>query len=408
MAHVSPLRERHLQAEATMLPYGPLELGVELVESFGELDFEYAALRKACVLLDQPHRGTIEIVGDDRLPFLNNMVTQELKGLTPCRAVRSFWLNRKGRIEADLRVIELGGRMLVDLDAHAVDRTIESLGSYVIADDVEIRDASDRMHRLALHGPTAIPLLAAIAEHNDDAGPPVSDLTPGAATVLRIAGREVVVDRWDSAGEAGLELTVAADDAPAVYAALIDAGQPHLNGESNGSGSGSTLAERIKLRPAGWLAYNTARIEAGTPLFNVDFSTDSLPAETGRATLADRVSFTKGCYLGQEVVARMHSLGKPKQTLVGLKPAGPDLRDEQGFCRQPVGGAPVFAASDPTGDAVGAVTSSTVSPMLGGEPVCFAIVKARHAEEGTPLVVPAEGVRLTAPVRTDLTFYARG
>ncbi|MEO1512314.1 MAG: hypothetical protein AAFU70_09590, partial [Planctomycetota bacterium] len=72
MAHVSPLRDAHALAEASLRHYGPIDSQVELVETFGELDFEYAAIRKACVLIDQPHRATIEIVGDDRLAFLNN------------------------------------------------------------------------------------------------------------------------------------------------------------------------------------------------------------------------------------------------------------------------------------------------------------------------------------------------
>jgi len=399
MAHTSPLHDQHKLAEASLIPYGPPDLAIELVETFGELDFEYAAIRKACALLDQPHRGTIEVVGDERIDFLNNMVTQELKGtrpLTPHRSARSFWLSRKGRVTADLRLTELGDRMLVDLDAHAVDATIESLESYLITEDVEIRDASERLHRFALHGPTALELLRAVAAQVDDA-PTLGDLADNTATVCVIADHDVVVERQDTAGVPGFEMTVATDDAADVYKALVDAGCP-TNGERDDS-----LAGRVKLRPIGWLAYNTARIEAGTPLFNIDFSAESLPAETG--VLDDRISFTKGCYLGQEVVARMHSLGKPKQVLVALKPEGPDLRSEDGFCRQPLGGSHVILAGDRGGDPVGVVTSSTISPMLGGEPICFAIVKTKHADVGTELAIPAEGAMLTAKVRDTLVFH---
>src|SRR4051812_36724439 len=108
MAAVSPLLRWHQQAEAALQTYGPPEAGVQVVETFGELELEYAALRKHCVLIDQPQRGTIQVTGADRLAFLNRMVTQELKGLAPFQVRRSFWLNRKGRIDADLRIIELG------------------------------------------------------------------------------------------------------------------------------------------------------------------------------------------------------------------------------------------------------------------------------------------------------------
>lgn len=408
MAHITPLRDQHTLAEAALLPYGPPELSIELVETFGELDFEYAAIRKACALLDQPHRGTIEIVGDDRIDFLNNMITQELKGerpLTPHRSVRAFWLSRKGRVTADLRLTELGDRILVDLDAHAVNATLETLGGYIITEDVELQDATVRLHRFALHGPTGMGLLRAIATQADDA-PPLGDLAPNTATVCTIAGAEVIVERQDTAGEVGLELTVETEHAKAVYTALIDAGCP-TNGADTETDAGAdtdSLASRVKLRPIGWLAYNTARIEAGTPVFKLDFSTESLPAETG--VLKDRVSFTKGCYLGQEVVARMDALGKPKQVLVALKPEGPDLRGPDGFCRQPLGGSHVVLAGDRGGDPIGAVTSSTISPMLGGEPICFAIIKTKHANAGTELAVPAEGALLTAKVRDSLTFHS--
>ncbi|USN98804.1 MAG: aminomethyl transferase family protein [Phycisphaeraceae bacterium] len=397
MAHISPLHERHLQAEASMRPYGPLGLHIELVDSFGELDFEYAALRKSCVLLDQPHRGTIEVTGDDRHEFLNSMLTQQIKGLGAFRSTPSFWLNKQGRILADLRVLELGDRVLIDLDAHAVDATVESLAGYIITEDVELNDLSDRLHRLALHGPSAIELLIAASTHKE--GAPLSDLTSGAACRVDVAGREVIVERFDTAGEVGLELTVDTDAAASVYARLIELGQPH-DGDEPGS-----VAGRVKLRPAGWLAYNTARIEAGTPLFYIDFSPESLPAETG--LLSSRVCFTKGCYLGQEIVARMHNLGKPKQRLVAFKPGGDELRGPDGLARQPVGGARVFPAGVEQADPVGIVTSSTTSPMLGGVPACFAIVKGQHADPGTPLAVHAEGVVLTGEVLDRLAFYER-
>lgn len=396
MAHVSPLREMHLQAEASLLAYGPVGLSIELVESFGELDFEYAAIRKACVLIDQPHRGTIEIAGDDRVPFLNSMLTQDLKTLAPFRARPSFWLNRKGRIVADLRVLALEDRILLDLDAHSVDATVESLGAFVVAEDVEIRDASERTHRLALHGPTSLELLGAASTALR--GVPLGDLAPWSASVVEIAGHEVVVERVDSTGEVGLELTLPTEAVFPVYRRLVELGQPH-DGESG------TLAARVRLRPAGWLAYNTARIEGGTPMFNIDFSTESLPAETG--VLESRVNFRKGCYLGQEIVARMHSLGKPKQRLIAFRPGGESLKGPDGFARQPVGGAQIFRGDDPMGDPVGLVTSSTISPMLGGVPACFAIVKGEHAEPGTVLAVHAEGTVLTGAVQDSLVFYER-
>ena len=127
----------------------------------------------------------------------------------------------------------------------------------------------------------------------------------------------------------------------------------------------------------------------------MDFGSDSLPHESG--ILADRVSFRKGCYPGQEVVARMESLGKPKQRLVALRIAEDAL---------PTAGSPVFERG-PDGEPanpVGTVTSSTLSPMLGAASVAFAMVKTAHSEPGTVLLVPAEGGRATATVQPALRF----
>ncbi|MCA9310952.1 MAG: hypothetical protein KDA21_07090, partial [Phycisphaerales bacterium] len=94
MAQNSPLNNQHREQDASFTEYGP----VPVVETFGELEAEYAAIRKGAVLLDQPTRATVEVTGDDRLEFLNRMITQELKGMAPGMVRRGFWLNRKGRI----------------------------------------------------------------------------------------------------------------------------------------------------------------------------------------------------------------------------------------------------------------------------------------------------------------------
>jgi folate-binding protein YgfZ len=395
MARVSPLRKLHQQAEASMVLYGPPEADILVVETFGELELEYAALRKAAILLDQPYRATLEVTGADRAEFLNRMLTQELKDLAPFHARRSFWLNRKGRIDADLRVIELGDRTLLDLDALAAERTLKSLAAFVITEVVHIKDISEATHRFALHGPQASALLRAVSK--SVAGPPLSDLSEGSACAVSIAGKDVIIDRDDATGEPGFELLVNAADAPAVYEQLLETGLAH-NGEP-GSASG------FGLRQAGWHAFNIARIEAGRPLFNLDFGPDSLPHETG--VLRDRVSFTKGCYLGQEIVARMESRGHPKQSLVALRFDQSQTRTSLGEPRQPITGSHVWAAKTPEGDPIGAVTSSTLSPMLGGEPICFAMVKFDHTPAGTQLLVASDDARLAATVQPQMAFWRK-
>jgi len=207
----SPLRKQHLEAEASFTEFGPVpdedardltSHSVELIETFGELQAEYAAMRKGCVLLDLPQQGSIRVKGADRLEFLERMITQKVGDMRPHQARRSFWLNRKGRIDADLRLIQLEGEAWMDLNLYAVPRAIRTLNEFVFAEDVQFIDETDMMHRLALHGPTAIALLAEASEHVE--GAPLADLAPGAAATIRIGPHEVIVDRLDATGEIGL------------------------------------------------------------------------------------------------------------------------------------------------------------------------------------------------------------
>jgi len=381
MTPSSPLRNLHEQAEAAFTswpPPSPFAGGgqgeQETVDTFGDPEAEYEALRTGCVLLDQPHRGAIEIRGEDRIEFLNRMITQELSDLAPWRSTRSFWLNRKGRIDADFRILQTPDAAWLDLDAALATRTVASLTEFVFAEDVEFIDRSEAKHRLALHGPASLELLRDAAEWRH--GAPLEDLTPGAAAEVAISGRMALVERQDAFGVVGLELLVDAVDALAAHQQLHEAGAVR-----NG-GSGKAF------RAAGWRAANIARIEAGWPLHRVDFGDTSLPHESG--VLRDRVSFTKGCYLGQEVVARLESLGKPKQSLVRLR------LESGGAAPEP--GAPVYPEPGPDADAVGIVTSAVMSPRLDRSPLCFAQVRTKHIEIGASLWPVVDRARTPATV----------
>lgn len=406
MVHDSPLRKRHesyaqqdrdapdssaarpgaatgartAAPQVEFITYGPSERSdgpaCEFPATFGELQAEYAAIRKGAGLMDCPHRGTILITGSDRREFLNRMLTQELKDLVSSTVRPAFWLNRKGRIEADLLLIELGDQLLVDLDITRVSRTVATLGEYIVAEDVDLRDVTAQFHHIAVHGKDALPVIGEACGRGDFC------LGQLEATSVAICDADVVVARRDQTGEIGIELIMPGSDAEAVWDALLAADR-------------TVGGAKHRVRPIGWYAYNTARIEAGTPLFNVDFAADTLPHETG--VLHDRVSFTKGCYLGQEIVARIESLGQPKQLLVGLKMAQDLL---------PEAGGQVFAREEDgaLGPPIGVVTSSTISPMLGAAPIAFAMLKTAHAQTDTTVTVAAEGEQAAATV-CDLCFY---
>jgi len=379
----SPLHEDHQRKEAFFLGYGSEKMPSQVVETFGDLDMEYAAIRKGCVIFDEPHVGTIRVIGDDRGAFLNNMLTAKTDDLEPGQCRRAFWLNRKGRIDADIRVSQREDDMLFALDRHLCKATAESLESFVFAEDVEIIDVSKTQHRLSVHGPTAQKLIS-LACGTD------VQLDEYRCMDVTIGDARVLVEREDLTGEVGLSLCMARDDVEEVYARLLALGEAH---------------PELKARATGWLAINAARIEAGHPMFNVDFGETNLPVESG--IIEDRVSFTKGCYLGQEVVARMHARKACNKKVIAIKIEGERITVDQPEIHQPTGGSQIFEPGKVGETPIGSVTSSTISPMLGAVPICFAMVKSGFFEPGTELVVSAEGKMVPCTVQESLAFWAK-
>ena len=359
-AVADPLHDLHEQAEAEFQPYAD----GQIVSTFGEPQAEYAALRKGTALMDLPQRGVLELTGRDRLPFLNNLVTNQTydkaakTGLAAGRGVYAFLLDaKKGRILADLTVLELGDRTLLEVDARLAATVAATLERYRFAEQVTITDRTGQLHEMAVHGPRATLTLHEL--------PPLDPL--GCAT-LNLFGTSAVVWRDDPTGSPGYHLIVPTEAARLVWM--------------------NTIGRHV--RPVGWAAFNAARIEAGRPLFGIDFDDTALPAETG-PLLARAVSFTKGCYPGQEIVARMHARGQVAKTIVGLRVAEGAL---------PMAPTPI---TDDAGDAVGGVTSSTVSPVLSNAAVALATVRKSSFATGTVLNVAAEGAVRRAVV-TDLPF----
>lgn len=360
--------------EIQWIPWGST---AEIVGVFDRVETEYSAIRSGAALCDQPQRGTIEVTGAQRIAFLQSMCTQDLNGLAAGQSRRSFLLNRKGRIDADLLLCELGDRLLIDCAGASAESTAKALTKFVFSEEVTLTDVSSRDYRMALHGPEALHLLA-LTGASEQAVECLGQA--GSCLATTIAGVLCVLVRADVCGTTGIEIFVARDQAIALWSALLGV-HDLLDGGKR------------RARPCGWQAFNIARIEGGSPLFEIDFSTTSLPHETG--ILAKRVSFKKGCYLGQEIVARMESLGKPKQMLCAFRMESNAL---------PNSGAQMFAptAEGGTSDAVGVVTSSAMSPMLGATCIGFASIRYAFTAAETALLVSAEGLPARAIVQAEL------
>ncbi|MFM1882173.1 MAG: Aminomethyltransferase [Planctomycetota bacterium] len=343
--------------------------------SYGSVEVEYAALRRGCALLDGCARGIIRVRGKDRLDVLQRMLTQDLRGLESGGVRRSFWLNRKGRIDADLSVVAFDDHWLLECDALDAPGAATSLSSFIFNEDIElVHDATLRV--LSLAGPSTFEALTAVGADTGVLAP-----SDARSCMAHVAGIPCHAWRLDWFGVPTVHLACAAERAAELWKALL--AQVDL---AHG---------RRRVRPCGWYAQNIARIEAGEPWCHVDFGRESLPHESG--VLRERVSFTKGCYLGQEIVARMESLGKPKQVVAALR----IVRDAL-----PSAGEQIFSLTEGGGlaEQVGAVTSSTLSPMLGAVSIALATVRTAHAAPGTILAVNAEGMTARAVVQPTLRF----
>jgi aminomethyltransferase len=357
----NPLFELHREGEAEFQAYDQLQI----VSTFGEPEAEYAAIRKAAAVMDQPQRGVLEVAGRDRLPFLNNLLTNATwdkaakRGLEPGQGVYGFFLGNNGRIRADMNVLERGDRTLVEMDTRLVEPVREAFGKYLFAEQVTLINRVESLHEISILGPGAREILTTAT------GSEAPELGALGSASLRLFETEITVWRDDICGAPGYHLIVEIGSAARIWQELLSR-----------FGQSSYLGRR-PLRPAGWAAFNATRIEAGRPLFGIDFDDSVLPHETGQLDRA--VSFTKGCYLGQEIVARMQARGQFARQIVGIKMADDAL---------PIAGAVI---QDDKDNQIGGISSSTVSPILSSAAICLGIVKKQFTPAGTILNIPAEG-----------------
>jgi tRNA-modifying protein YgfZ len=309
-----------------------------------ELDAQYRQLREECGLLDRSERGKLLITGPDAAEYLQGQLTNDIEALEPGEGCYAALLDRKGHLQADMRVLRLApDELWIDTEPEAIEAARRHLATYKIGRLVEVADVGAEHALLSLIGPRSAEVAAS---------PPLSprhceQLTAHGIECLAVGTRD------------GVDLIAAADDAERLRRALVAAGAPEVVPE---------VAEIL-------------RIEAGTPRFGAEMGPQTMPAEAGIVEAA--VSFSKGCYIGQEPVARLHYKGRPNRHLRGLRLSAP--------------AAP--GASLRLGEKeVGELGSSCISPALG--PIGLAIVR-REAEPGAELAVGEDGV--TAHV-IDLPF----
>jgi len=310
-----------------------------------ELDAQYRQLREECGLVERPARGAIAVRGAGAAAYLQGQVTNDVEALGPGEGAYAALLDRKGHLQSDMRVLRPGEEpdLLLDLEPEPAPAVLRHLTMYSVGHEVEVADASGERALVSLIGPRSVELAgcAALPEH--------------ACEQVEHAGARCL-----AVGTAqGVDLLVPAGERERVVTALLEAG--------------AALASED--------AAEILRVEAGVPRFGRDMGPEAMPAEAGIVERA--VSFEKGCYIGQETVARLHYRGRPNRHLRGLRLSAPARSGE-----------PVRK----DGKEVGRIGTAVVSPALG--PIALAILR-REAEPGDEVAVGEDGV--TASV-SDLPF----
>ena len=321
---------------------------------------EHRAVRRAAGLIDLSFLGKLEIAGPDAREFLHRIASADLSGLKPGQGAASYVLSAQGKIQHSFEALATPDGFLVIAEGSAVPALIQDLETFRFGEKVGYRDFTNDLGALLLCGPNAEAILRAAAE-----GEPPPASAERSHTFLKIEGSSVLtVCDWRT-GSQGYLLLVIRPAAEAVLAKLDEAGG--VRG----------------LRRVGLSAYDSLRLEAGRPRFGLDFGSDLFPQEVG---IASAFSLTKGCYPGQETVARIDTYGRVHRRLCGLVLDSP--REDL-----PERGDKLLLGNEEVGE----VKSWAISPSLE-RPIAFAVVKTAKAPAGTTLAIHGEGRELTAKV----------
>ena len=325
-------------------------------------DLECAAARKTCVLFDHPNRGMIEVSGNDRISFLHNILTNDIKNLSPGKGVPACLLNAQAKIIAPMNVLCFDQFLWLAFDYPLKNKLFEAINKLIITEDVTLKDKSDELKLISIHGPKAKEMFNTWIKKD----PPNEMLSHEKVALDRISA---VLIRINLTGEIGYGLLAPKSEASAVKVAI------------------ERIGASFDLTEIHSDALETLRIEAGIPRYGIDFDEPHIPLEV---RLDNTINFTKGCFPGQEIIARLDSRGGVIRKLVGLILEGEIV---------PQKNARILKDSME----VGSITSAVFSPNLK-KTIALGFLKKEYWTPGTDLAVEDEGLQIPARVAT-LPFF---
>jgi aminomethyltransferase len=321
----------------------------EYPDDYGDFASEDVALHQGVGVLNFSSAGKLEVSGKNSRQFINGLVTNDVQSLAPGSGTVGAFLNAQGKVLALCRFYQTGAQLLIELDASNRAKIYQNLSRFVPAGEFFVRDATDEVALISLQGPRAGDLLARLTGGWSPGDQPYAY---GQST---IDGMTVEVAAHARCGSIGYDLFVRSGEASALYQTIVRQG------------------EEFGAHAVGKRAFETARIEAGIATEPHDINESYILLETGRD---EAISYTKGCYLGQEIIARIHWRGQPAKRLMGLW-----IEAE----RLPAKGTQLIAED---GKKIGEVTSSAWSPRFNRF-LALAYVHRYYLTPGTRVTLQA-------------------
>jgi folate-binding protein YgfZ len=353
----TPLQEA-LQAQpayqAKPLPVADYR-GAAIASRFSEPQSEFATLIGGCGIYDLGFRARISLTGGDHVRWLNGMVTNNIRDLAAGRGVYAFLLNPQGRILGDMTVYNEGERLVVETDRSQVDKIVATFEHYIIMDDVEMASISEQQTSLGLTGPRSRDVLNAAGIEVPELQP-LQMITPQCNCDCGCANCTVV--RGEDGPQLSYEIWLAPQDVYKTWQALVAAGA----------------------LPIGSEALEMQRIVAGIPLYGVDIRERDLPQETEQMRA---LNFSKGCYVGQEIVERIRSRGNVHRTFTGFLAEGAAAIEV---------GAKISSGEKEVGEITSAVVLDTLS---GARAVAMGYIRREAGAPGREVIIGTAPAKVT-------------
>ena len=341
--------------------------GWEVPAHYGAVALEHRTVRQAVGIADLSHRGKIRVTGDDRVKWLQSLISNDILPLTPGQGRYSSFLTHKGKMLTYFRLYMQTDAVMLEDVGEIGETTFQALRKFLLyGTKAKMENFTESWGLLLISGPKATHVIQSAF------GVDVTDLKPVNFVTAQIGGSHALVIRTEETGETDIEILLPATSLMAAWTSLIETGT------------------QFGLKPIGRHALEALRIEAGIPKAGPDLNEEIVPPE---ANLEDKAfSLSKGCYPGQEVVARMDTYGNVRRHLVGLL-----VKDST----VPPKGAKLFSGDRE----VGWVSSAVHSPQLN-KVIAFGFPLRDFSKPGTELAVEFDGVRHEATVHA-LPFYTK-